>query len=205
MLRTSLCLLVRRGCVCWHVVVVFAGTSWLLHVPLRRKQVACSHRSTPPHCLQAIPVWRWQPKLSNAEVHHVLLVPSLAAAGYPRAIRLVALAAARMQRCIMIRAGQFRMPIPYAPGASGALRLAALAAAKGGGGPEGVEPPEAVVMAVRRMRAERDELRRRDAKLRKQLNDARTTLKVGAGGPARCKDGCRLRNALQQLQLKYNP
>ncbi|KAF5828929.1 hypothetical protein DUNSADRAFT_16821 [Dunaliella salina] len=62
-------------------------------------------------------------------------------------------------------------------GASGALRLAALAAAKGGGGPEGVEPPEAVVMAVRRMRAERDELRRRDAKLRKQLNDARTTLK----------------------------
>jgi hypothetical protein len=64
-------------------------------------------------------------------------------------------------------------------GVSGALRLAALAASRGGGGPEGIDAPEVVVMAVRRIRAERDELRRRDAKSRKQLNDARTTLKVG--------------------------
>ncbi len=41
-------------------------------------------------------------------------------------------------------------------------------------------------MAVRRVRAERDELRRRDAKLRKQLNDARTTLKVWGSAGVHC-------------------
>ena len=66
--------------------------------------------------------------------------------------------------------------------AAAALRSIARVAfmGRGGGAPRSTEqvPPEEVVVAVREMRAERDELRRRDAGLRGQLEAARDRLGV---------------------------